>query len=438
MPRKGFTYTEFLTQLELRNPQYREGTLKIIGEYCGMNEKILVEDEYGQCLCKPKHLLTGCELSIKSAVNKTKYWINKLPNYHKSKYRYDKVSYINNYTKVTIYCNSHNGYFKQTPSDHHSGRGCRKCSNLITAQINRLTHSEFETRLFKKNKYFKGGLIKLSGKYVFNEDRIIVETKYGKHSLLPSNLLEGKMPMATSAIDPLDYLHNQLLDRSKRYRDKEYSLVSLPSKTHAIVETKYGKAIIRKDLLLENKLPSIRSAIDQTSYFLNMVKERYILEYGTEYFVYTEGRAKVRLTCKKHGQFSIRTDGILEGKGCPECGRESSALHHAKNPTGWSYSDWIVAAERSNNFDSFQVYIINCWDENENFFKIGRTFTPLRKRFTGDDRLPYKYTPLKIFSGEAKEMCELEKELKRINKENKYLPTKEFTGKTECYTKIKL
>lgn len=41
-------------------------------------------------------------------------------------YKYDKVNYINNVTKVTITCQEH-GDFDQVPSSHLSGKGCPQC-----------------------------------------------------------------------------------------------------------------------------------------------------------------------------------------------------------------------------------------------------------------------------------------------------------------------
>lgn len=53
-------------------------------------------------------------------------FIEKALQVHGTKYNYDKVDYINNRTKVLIYCSKH-GYFEQTPSKHLEGRGCPKC-----------------------------------------------------------------------------------------------------------------------------------------------------------------------------------------------------------------------------------------------------------------------------------------------------------------------
>lgn len=48
---------------------------------------------------------------------------------HKDRYCYSKVDYKNSSTHVLILCKKH-GEFLQKPSDHLSGRGCRKCTGL--------------------------------------------------------------------------------------------------------------------------------------------------------------------------------------------------------------------------------------------------------------------------------------------------------------------
>jgi hypothetical protein len=46
-------------------------------------------------------------------------------------YGYTKVIYINNKTPVLITCEQH-GEFPQRPTDHLDGRGCPKCSNMVS------------------------------------------------------------------------------------------------------------------------------------------------------------------------------------------------------------------------------------------------------------------------------------------------------------------
>ena len=80
------------------------------------------------------------------------------------------------------------------------------------------------------------------------------------------------------------------------------------------------------------------------------------------------------------------------------------------------------------------MYVIECWDKEERFFKIGRTSTELDKRFASG--LPYSFKIVFLFYGNHIEVYDMERNLKDLNIENKYLPKQEFHGKHECFSKI--
>lgn len=94
-------------------------------------------------------------------------------------------------------------------------------------------------------------------------------------------------------------------------------------------------------------------------------------------------------------------------------------------------------SKNSKNFDSFKVYIIKCFNKDEEFYKIGRTYTKIKKRFGTKLLMPYKYEVLNEFIGTAEEMYDLETKLKNMNKNNKYLPKIKFGGMQECFKEIK-
>src|SRR5690606_7958536 len=106
---------------------------------------------------------------------------------------------------------------------------------------------------------------------------------------------------------------------------------------------------------------------------------------------------KIKVICDIHGVFSITPHHLLRGRGCPECGRKSIAKSAKENPTGWSITNWENKAKTSQNFDSFKVYIIRCWNEDEIFYKIGRTYRETKKRFGTKKDMPYNYEVLKEF-----------------------------------------
>lgn len=104
----------------------------------------------------------------------------------------------------------------------------------------------------------------------------------------------------------------------------------------------------------------------------------------------------------------------------------------------FTLSGWIKNAKESNNFDSFKLYIIKCWNDEEEFYKIGRTFLKLEDRFSNNynNDFPYSYKVIDIVESNPFHIFKLEKKLHRQLKENKYIPIQEFVGNTECFHNI--
>ncbi len=58
----------------------------------------------------------------------TEEFVNKAKNIHYNTYDYSCTEYLNSRTKVIIKCNKCSKEFKQSPTDHISGKGCSYCS----------------------------------------------------------------------------------------------------------------------------------------------------------------------------------------------------------------------------------------------------------------------------------------------------------------------
>lgn len=89
---------------------------------------IITCQEHGDFSQLPSHHMskTGCPICNKGIkLNKDKV-ISNFKKVHGNIYSYEKMNYINNYTKITINCFVH-GDFTQRPSLHLSGNGCPKC-----------------------------------------------------------------------------------------------------------------------------------------------------------------------------------------------------------------------------------------------------------------------------------------------------------------------
>ncbi len=212
---------------------------------------------------------------------------------------------------------------------------------------------------------------------------------------------------------------------------------------------------------------------------------------------YTNANTSVTIICQKHGEFQQTPTNHLAGKGCPACGVERSKLskvlsidqvlqrfkevhadkfdysqmtyggdahehlkiicrehgtflqsyanhYHRKqgcpvcskeyNPR--LRSGFIKSAESKGGYAS--LYLINCFDEFENFHKIGITTKPVNYRFSGKSSMPYSYRVEDLIIGEASWIWDFETLLHKEYKEFKYIPEKEFGGMCECFKGITL
>lgn len=75
--RRKMSQNEFLEKLQANNSAYREGKFKVV-EFLGKNTK--VSTFYGICVCQTHDLLRGSVPTIETAIDKTKYFMEVLKN----------------------------------------------------------------------------------------------------------------------------------------------------------------------------------------------------------------------------------------------------------------------------------------------------------------------------------------------------------------------
>lgn len=172
--------------------------------------------------------------------------------------------------------------------------------------------------------------------------------------------------------------------------------------------------------------------------FLNKVNKVHNNKYIYKEFEYKTGKEKIEIFCKIHGIFYQRINSHCDGRGCSKCKHEVIRKIQSKKPNGWGIESWEKHAEMSKNFDGFKVYILRCWSEEEEFYKIGRTFKKIEERFNSKKVMPYNYEIVKMINGTAKEIFDLELKLKQECKNFKYLPKIKFAGIQECFINLKL
>lgn len=207
--------------------------------------------------------------------------------------------------------------------------------------------------------------------------------------------------------------------------------------------SKYKKAIVKIKIICEshgifeqtpnshlngsgcNKCGNLLSSLKQRrslKSFIDKSNKIHNNKYNYSLVNYKTARKSVKIICPIHGIFEQLTGSHLAGKGCRLC---SYGL------TIYNKSNWIKRA----NGKQGTFYIIKCWNENEEFFKLGITFNSIKQRYNSKFAMPYNYKIIKeIKSKDLSYIWELEKRFKRIKKPNLYAPLIEFAGnKYECF-----
>lgn len=160
--------------------------------------------------------------------------------------------------------------------------------------------------------------------------------------------------------------------------------------------------------------------------------EEYLLEaaaihndkYDYSLVNYINSFIKVEILCKNCNNFFLQSPySHLNGHGCSKCNLGSL--------TGWSKTQWINFCNLENREPV--LYIIRCFNEIENFIKIGRTSKTTYLRFNTKQTMPYSYEVIKEIKGSPDFIYDKEYELHNLYKKYRYKPLIPFGGQTECF-----
>ena len=188
----------------------------------------------------------------------TKTFIEKAKRVHGDKYDYSKVEYKGTNEKICIICPIH-GEFWQRPNNHLNGSGCSKCTKFR----NHYTTDEW----IKRAKQIHGD------KYDYSK----VEYKSARENVIVICPEHGEF-----SIRPDNHNHGQGCPVCRYIKSSN----------------------------------AIRKNIDD---FVSECKRVHGDKYDYSKVEYKNNKTKVRILCKKHGEFWQTPDNHLHGKGCPKC-----------------------------------------------------------------------------------------------------------------------
>ena len=350
---------------------------------------------------------------------------------HGHDFDYKDVVYVNINTPVTVLCKKHNYTFRPTPKNHKNGSKCYFCGR--EAQIEKAKKSE---DVFKKE---VNGLFD----YRYNLDLveyknnktpvIIICEHHGEIKKKPSDILTG------IACDRCDRKKTKSTDKKlfieeaiKVYGDKDdYTNTKIISSKQdiSILCKKHNKTFTKSiqnylsghgcpDCSAEN-YKKLRS-LPKDEYYKRVYKK-----YGNKYKYldnYTYLSEPITFICEKHGVITRNAENHLKGYECPFCEKEPHKLNRMTK------EGYCKLAKGRVTF----LYLIKCTKNEEVFYKIGKTFQNISKRFTKNN-IPYDVDIVYTYESSAENIWDLEESMHEKYKSYSYKPTFYFRGYTECY-----
>ena len=258
-------------------------------------------------------------------MEKRDLFINKAKKVHGDKFDYSKVDYVNSQTKVCIICPEH-GEFWQTPAEHVRGKSCPLCANIKRGSKKRLTIEEFINKAKKVhgNKY---DYSKVEYKNASTKVCIICP-EHGEFMQIPMAHINGegcpkcagKMLKTEDIIKKFKQVHGDKYDYSKVQYKRMDEKVCIICPEHGEFWQTPSKHILRNQgcpkcaKTLNGKLSRLTR-----EEFIKKAKEIHGDSYIYTDVNYITSQEKVKIICKKHGEFWQRPYDHLNGHGCPHC-----------------------------------------------------------------------------------------------------------------------
>lgn len=246
---------------------------------------------------------------------------------HKNKYDYSLVEYKNNRTKIKIVCKEH-GVFEQVPESHMRGFGCSKCSGNYN-----YTNEEYVSKL----KFIFGDRYEYDKvDYQSQSKKVIIRCKeHGEFDKFTQVLLKGsgcsKCETKNYKIDTNIFIeratkkHGNLYDYSLIEYINDRSPVKIKCNEHGIFEQVASIHLSGHGCI---------KCSGRYRYTTEEFIKKAIIQHGEKYDYslvnYISAHKKVKIICKKHGDFCQKPTAHLLGKGCSSC-NESKAENLINN-----------------------------------------------------------------------------------------------------------
>jgi hypothetical protein len=341
---------------------------------------------------------------------------------HGDRYDYSKVDYIDTNNKIIITCQIH-GDFKQLPGVHLMGSGCPKCGGTVKSSTEEFIE---KAKKVHGNKYDYSKV-----DYINAKTKVIINCPipgHGDFQQVPANHLNNrrcpvcygnKYRTRTDFIKDAIKIHGNIYDYSK------VDYINNTREKVKIICKKHGEFLQMPIIHLKGHRCPGCSNVQRLSnkQFIAKATKIHKGKYGYSKTKHINIRSYVVITCPDHGDFKQLSGIHLGGSGCQVCANE---IHNL------GYTSKFIR-DNSINIDGI-FYIINMYNLNESFFKIGITSRSIERRYSSKKNFPYEYEIILSHEMKIDKAFELEQHILSKYKEFNYFPRKHFDGITECLT----
>lgn len=368
--------------------------------------------------------------------------LGQLREIHGDKFDFSKSVYVDTHTKIEVYCKEHNYTFFPVPKNLKKGIGCYHCGRA----------SQIEKAKKPKEQFVEDAVKIYKGK----DDYSLVEYKNNKtpvkitcsiHGIFekkPDQYLQGLGCEKCSKKKTKSNDKDLFIEEAKKiYGDKDdYTNTEIVASNKKI-----NVKCTKHDLIFEKDIPTYLGgwgcptcSAENYSLIRTKTKEEYIKQAkkvhkdNCDYTdtIYKGCKEKITVKCNIHNTyFDTLPFNHLAGGSCRKCLSEnlSKALFGKEGTGGYTKSGYVNQADGREAY----IYLIRCFNESEEFYKIGKTFLDINTRFTKSN-ICYNFEKIHFHFGSADYIYDLENELHRKYKTHKHRPRNWFAGHTECYT----
>lgn len=193
---------------------------------------------------------------------------------------------------------------------------------------------------------------------------------------------------------------------------------------------------VAKSHLRGGNCPNCRKHVIDNETFIEKSKSIYGDKYSYLGDSFTGYNKNVKVVCREHGVFEQKMDNHFRYDGCKKCKTQRKMINAAmacrEDRSSYKRNGYIKICKDNNGMSN--LYVVKMMKDGEKFYKVGITKNSISVRFRSN---PYEVKKIRLITGDAGFIFDLEKQLHKILSKHQYRPLIKFEGSAlECFSKI--